>query len=46
MQGLSDMFGTEILAVVFGQNVHPILILGIFSSGIFSRTNFTTVTPD
>jgi hypothetical protein len=34
MQALSESSGTELSAVVFGQQVHPILILVIFSSGI------------
>jgi hypothetical protein len=39
-------FGTELSAVVFGQNIHPILILVSFSSGVARRTKFTTVTPE
>jgi hypothetical protein len=38
--------GTELSAVVFGQKVHPILILVIFSSGVVRRTKFTTITPE
>jgi hypothetical protein len=37
--------GTELSAVVFGQQVHPILILVMFPSEVVSRTKFTTVTP-
>jgi hypothetical protein len=44
---LSDIFATELSAVVFGQHVHLILILVIFSSGVVRRrTDFTTVTPN
>jgi hypothetical protein len=32
------------LSVVFGEHVHLILILAIFSSGVVLRTKFTTVT--
>jgi hypothetical protein len=38
--------GTELSAVVFGQYVHPILILVMFSSGVVWRTKFKTVTPE
>jgi hypothetical protein len=38
--------GTESLAVVFDQHVHPILIIVIFSSGVVWRTEFRTVTPE
>jgi hypothetical protein len=38
--------GTELTGVVFGQHVHTILILAIFSSGVVWRTKFTTVTPE
>jgi hypothetical protein len=31
--------GTELSAVVFGQHIHPILILVIFSSGLFEGQN-------
>jgi hypothetical protein len=34
VQALSDVFGTEVSAVVFGQHVHWMLILVIFSSGV------------
>jgi hypothetical protein len=34
MQPLSDVFGAQLSAVVFEHNVHPILILVIFSSGV------------
>jgi hypothetical protein len=34
MQALSESSGTELSAVIFGQQVHPILILVIFSSGV------------
>jgi hypothetical protein len=38
--------GTELSAVLFGQHVHPILILVIFSYRVVSRTKFTTGTDD
>jgi hypothetical protein len=34
--------GTELSAVVFGQNIHLILILIIFSSRVFRRTVYTS----
>jgi hypothetical protein len=36
--------GTELSALVFGQHVHPLLILVNFSSGVVWRTKFITVT--
>jgi hypothetical protein len=36
--------GTKLSAVVFGQHIHPILILVIFSSAVVWNTKFTTVT--
>jgi hypothetical protein len=44
MQALSSVFGTELSAVIFGQHVHLILILVIFSSGVVRRTKFAAVT--
>jgi hypothetical protein len=37
--------GTKLAAVVFGQHVHPILILVIFS-GVLWRAKFITGTPE
>jgi hypothetical protein len=45
MQALSDAFGTELSAVVFGQHFRPILIL-VTLSGVVWRRKFTTITPE
>jgi hypothetical protein len=45
MQALSESWGTELSAVLFGQHVHLILILVTFSSRVVSRTIFTIVNP-
>jgi hypothetical protein len=42
MQALTPS-GTKISALAFGRNIHPTLILTIFSSVVLCRTKFKTV---